>query len=184
MFVHAYVDESYDLTIGVYILTASMVDLTDAEEIRCALRELHAGPRKLHWYESDARHREYLAKSVGALNVRHVSVVGQGRVLRPERARRKCMELLLTCLESINVGVVALEARQGRNNRHDINLIDACRRKKLISRLQANFVGGNDEPLLWLADIACGSVLAAERGVGDYLVQFGNTTRVHRINIA
>ncbi|MBB5153473.1 hypothetical protein [Saccharopolyspora phatthalungensis] len=48
MFVHAYVDESYDLTIGSYILTASIVDLTDAEEIRCTLRELHAGHGKLH----------------------------------------------------------------------------------------------------------------------------------------
>ncbi|MGP4019675.1 hypothetical protein [Saccharopolyspora sp. 5N708] len=41
MFVHAYVDESYDLTIGVYILTASIIDLTNAEDIRCALRDLH-----------------------------------------------------------------------------------------------------------------------------------------------
>ncbi|MEV6231634.1 hypothetical protein AB0L88_27635 [Saccharopolyspora shandongensis] len=181
MFVHAYVDESYDLTIGVYILTASIVDLADAEDIRCTLRDLHTGHGKLHWYKSDSEHRDYLAKGVGALDIRHVSVVGHGHSLRPERARRKCMEVLLASLESINVRVVVLEARQGRNDRHDIDLIDASRRKKLISRLQAMFVGGNDEPLLWLADIACGSVLAAERGIGQYLTQFGDTARVHRI---
>ncbi|MFI0463447.1 DUF3800 domain-containing protein [Saccharopolyspora sp. 5N102] len=184
MFVHAYVDESYDLTIGVYILTASIVNLADAEDLRWTLRDLHTGPRKLHWYKSDAEHRKYLAKGVGALNVRHVSVVGHGQALRPERARRKCMEVLLANLESINVRVVEFEARQGRNNRHDIDLIDACRRKKLIARLQATFVGGNDEPLLWLADIACGSVLAAERGTADYLAQFGDAARLHRIDLA
>ncbi|MGW5642544.1 DUF3800 domain-containing protein [Saccharopolyspora sp. NPDC003752] len=183
MFVHAYVDESYDLTIGVYILTASIVDLADAEDIRCALRDLHAGYGKLHWYKSDSEHREHLAKGVGALDIRHVSVVGHGHAIRPERARRKCMEVLLASLESTSVRAVAFEARQGRNDRHDIDLIDACRRKKLISRLQATFVGGNDEPLLWLADIACGSVLAAERGVAGYLTQFGDTARVHRIEV-
>ncbi|MDA3646086.1 hypothetical protein LZ318_21705 [Saccharopolyspora indica] len=182
MFVHAYVDESYDLTIGVYILTASIVDLTDAEDLRCALRELHAGRQKLHWYKSDAEHREHLAKGVSALNLSHVSIVGRSQGLRPERARRKCMEVLLPRLESIGVRFVVFESRQGRNNRHDTDLIDACRRKKLISHLQATFIGGNDEPLLWLADIACGSALAAARGTDSYLTQFGDTVHLQKID--
>ncbi|SDX59275.1 hypothetical protein SAMN05216215_1012199 [Saccharopolyspora shandongensis] len=183
MFVHAYVDESYDLTIGVYILTASIVDLDDAEEIRCALRELHTGNGKLHWHKSNPEHRRRFSKCLSTLPVRHLIVIGRGRLMSSERARRKCMEALLPSLEDMGVNIVMFEARQRVNDRHDINMVDACRRRKLISRLSVIFAPRDHELLLWLPDVACGTVLAAERGEASYLEQLGDSTQLAGIEI-
>ncbi|MEU6268962.1 hypothetical protein [Saccharopolyspora shandongensis] len=138
MFVHAYVDESYDLTIGVYILTASIVNLDDAEDIRCTLRDLHTGHGKLHWHKSDPERRHRFSKSLSTLPARHLTVIGRGRT-GPERARRKCMEALLPALEDIGIRNAMFEARQRVNDKHDTDTVDACRRKKLISRLSVTF---------------------------------------------
>lgn len=179
----AYVDESYDLGIGVYILTASIVHLADAEETRSMLYTLRTGTRKLHWYKSDPQHRLELAKAVSVLGVSHTAVAGRGQPLVAERARRKCMEVLLPELEYAEVDMTLFEARQNRNNRHDTNMVDACRRKKLIKEgFHATFALPGDEPLLWIPDIACGSVLAAQRGDTSYLEQFGTAIRVLNIN--
>ena len=179
MFLAAYADESYDLPLGVYILTASLVDLTEAEAIRDALHALQSGPGKLHWYDADAVRRLHLAKTVGTLTARHISVVARSASLQAERGRRKCLEALLPELESAGAEQVLLETRQRRNNKHDIDMVDACRRKKLIGeRLHVSFGPPKNEPLLWLPDIACGAALAAERGDDDYLQQFGDSSTV------
>ncbi|MDR7302733.1 hypothetical protein JOF55_002914 [Haloactinomyces albus] len=58
-------------------------------------------------------------------------------------------------------------------------MVDACRRKKLISQgLHVTFAVGTDEPLLWLPDITCGSVLADQRRDASYLEQFGDAARL------
>lgn len=179
MLLAAYVDESYDLTIGVYILTASIIDLTEAEEIRCALHTLRTGAGKLHWYKSDPHRKLDLAKAVGALGLDHLAIIGRGQNLHPERARRKCMERLLPEVESAAVDMVTFEARQSRNDRQDRELIAVCRRKRLLSaRLHATFVPGGTEPLLWVADVACGAALAAQRGELSYLEQFGDSAQL------
>ena len=184
MLLTAYVDESYDLTIGVYILTASIVDGADSAGVLAALHELRPRGGKLHWYESDAAHRLDLAKAVGALELEHMTVIGRGCGARTERARRKCMERLLPDLDGAGVDTVVLEARQQANNRHDINMVDACRRKKLISQgLHVTFALGHVQPLLWLADVACGSVLASQRGEHGYLEQFGEAARIEFVDV-
>lgn len=168
----AYADESYDLNLGVYILTASIVDLRDAEEIRDTLRALKRGGDKLHWSKEPHQRREEIAKTLGDLELLSVSVVARTPHLYAERARRKCMEALLPYVETVRADTVTLESRQHRNNRHDLDMVDACRRKRLISEgLHVTFALPGGEPLLWLPDIVCGAVLAAERADTRYLTQ-------------
>ncbi|MEV5537302.1 hypothetical protein AB0L13_10610 [Saccharopolyspora shandongensis] len=182
MFVHAYVDESYDLTIGVYILTASIVDYSDAEDIRCMLRELRRGGGKLHWSKEPTNRRDEIVKTVSTLSLTTVSVIGSSAALRPERSRRKCMEVLLPELESAGVDAVHFEARQERNNKQDKELIATCRMKRILSnRIQIDFVPGGTEPLLWLPDITCGILLATERGDDSYFEQLGHAARQLKI---
>lgn len=179
VFFAAYVDESYDLNIGVYILTASIVDLADAEEARYVLRSLQQGGEKLHWSKEPQQRRNEVTKAVSALGFASVSVIGSGVHVHAERARRKCMEVLLPELEGAGVETVTFEARQARNDKQDRELIAACRRKRLLSsRLHASFLGGESEPLLRLPDIVCGTVLATQRGDDSYLQQFGSTAHL------
>ncbi|WP_249124450.1 hypothetical protein [Saccharopolyspora erythraea] len=185
MFQAAYVEESYDLALGVYVLTAGIVDLADAEHIRSALRALRPSSGKLHWYESDHSHRLHLAKAVGVLPVGHITVIGRGKQLRAERARRKCMETLLPELDRSAVGPVVFESRQLRNNKQDQELVAVCRRKRLLSgRIQVSFVPGGSEPLLWVADVACGAALADQRGEPACVAQFGAAMSTISISIA
>lgn len=143
------------------------------------MRSLRSGAGKLHWYQSDASRRLDLAKAIGTLDVTHTAVVGHGRRLTTERARRKCMEALLPDLEHSGVDTVTLESRQQRNNRHDIDMVDACRRKKIISQgFHVTFALGMSEPLLWLPDASCGSVLADQRGDSTFMKQLGGTLRM------
>ncbi|QIZ35999.1 hypothetical protein [Saccharopolyspora sp. ASAGF58] len=185
MFVHAYVDESYDLTIGVYILTASIVDLTDAEDIRCMLNGLQQGGGKLHWSKEPPHRRAEIVKAVSAQTVRSVAVVGASRPLFAERGRRKCLERLLPEIEMLGADIVTFETRQERNNKLDTDMVDACRQKRLITnRIRVTFAPGGSEPLLWIPDVACGAALAAERGDRSYLEQLGCNARIIRVSTA
>jgi Protein of unknown function (DUF3800) len=178
----AYVDESYDLTNGFYLLCATVVRLGEAEQIRDALRALRYGSRKLHWQSERHPRRLDLAKSIGSFGADHLVVVGRAKRLRAERARRKCMETLLAELDQRQISIVIFEERQGRNNQRDMELVAACRRKRLITqRLGVDFGAAGSEPLLWLPDIACGAIRAAEHGQGAYLELVEHT--IQRIDI-
>ncbi|MBK0866677.1 hypothetical protein INP57_07675 [Saccharopolyspora sp. HNM0986] len=182
MFLAAYADESYDLPLGVYILTASLVDLTEAEVVRDALYALQSGPHKVHWYKSAERRRADLAKVVQKASFMHNVVIGRGRALKPERARRKCLEALLVELDAMKIDSLLLESRQERNNLLDRQIVSACRRKGLVSQhLHVSFAPGTATPLLWIPDVVCGAVLAAERGNPAYLEMIGDA--VHSIEI-
>ena len=176
MFLAAYADESYDLPLGVYILTASLVDLTEAETIRDALHALQAGAAKLHWSKEPPSRRSEFVKAISSLACVSTVVVGTGIPLHTERARRKCLEALLPEVEASGITMLTAEARQLRNNKLDQQTVAVCRRKRIISDvLHLDFVPGGAEPLLWLPDIVCGAVLAAHRGDGSYLEQLADS---------
>ncbi|KAA5837052.1 hypothetical protein ABT337_27435 [Saccharopolyspora hirsuta] len=181
MFVHAYVDESYDLTIGVYILTATIVDLPDADDFRYLLRSLQQGGEKLHWRKEPPSRRTEITKAIAGTDMLAISVHGHAGALRPERARRKCMEALLPELERAGVSIVQFEARQAQHNKHDSEMVVSCRNKRLITgKLSIDFAPGVFEPLLWLPDAVCGAMLAAQRGDHSYANQLlGQTQLIH-----
>lgn len=183
MYLAAYADESYDLDLGVYVLTASLIDQTEAEPIRAVLRELRSGHHKVHWYKSSERRRLTLIGMASKVAYFHVTVGGRGTGVSAERARRKCLESLLVELAAMKIDHLMLESRQHRDDLRDQQLVMACRRKRLLPHgLHVGFTPGEAEPLLWLPDTVCGAVLAAERGNPIYLAELGDASHVITIS--
>lgn len=157
---HAYVDESEpgggrDHT--AYVLAAVMIRASEAEQVRAAV--LAATPhrmRKLHWYEGlHAQRISWLDLLVRAVQI--VVVRFEGAPARVERRRRRCLERLVWELEQRGVRRVVFESRGVQADDGDRSLIDALRRRGIGRSLRHEHVRGVDEPLIALADLACGA---------------------------
>lgn len=73
--------------------------------------------------------------------------------LKPERARRKCMETLLETLESqYKVNLLILESREKHQNAKDLVLQKYLIKNKTIQKLQIEFKNGKDDARLWIPD--------------------------------
>ncbi|UXZ57697.1 hypothetical protein [Curtobacterium sp. Arg-1] len=139
---------------GAYILGAVTVADRDAERFRdslCAIKPRSA--RKLHWSESDARHRTGI---VGMLCDHPFEAIGVVSVT--DRS--------------------VLESR-GPSDRNDRAHLDALRSRKLVHGLVFEHLPGGREPLLWAADAVCGVVALARRGETAYLEQLDHVLNVH-----
>ena len=180
--VFAYIDESYDLAKGYYVLCATLVDGTETERIREQTRCLSIGSGKIHWHSEGPGRRRLLTDAVTAMDIAHIAVIGRA-ARREERARRKCLEVLLPELDRCEVSSAVLESRQRRKDKLDHALVGACRSKRLISqRLQVLFSPGAAEPLLWLPDIVGGAIHLAETGYSEYVKLIGEKLRVVEID--
>jgi hypothetical protein len=170
--VSAYINESYDLRQGFYILCATLVDSAKCDRIRALTRSLAIGSGKIHWHSEGPKRRWLLALAVAAFDIEHIAVIGRSSRLREERARRKCLETLLVELDRRAVNAALLESRQRGKDKLDTGLVGACRNKRLISqRLQVLFSPGAAEPLLWLPDIVSGALHLAEHGKPEHADQ-------------
>ena len=148
--------------------------------VRDALRELK--PRsasKLHWTESDARHRADIVAAIRALPLTAVGVVAvTDVVVRSERRRRLAIERLVAELTAIGVDRVVFESR-GPSDRHDRAHIDGLRAKKLVSAVRFEHVAGAREPLLWAADAVCGVIALDRRGESQHRTSIGSRLVIH-----
>jgi hypothetical protein len=179
----AYVDESEPGDArdpGAYILGAVTVADRDAERFRDSLRAIKPrSARKLHWSESDARHRTGIVGMLCDHPFEAIGVVSvTDRSVRSERRRRLALEHLILELRAGGVDRVVLESR-GPSDRNDRAHLDALRSRKLIHGLAFEHLPGGREPLLWAADAVCGVVALARRGETTYLEQLGHVLSVH-----
>jgi len=156
----AYVDESEpgggrDHTA---YLVAAVVIAIDAE--LHARRDVEARRparmRKLHWYEALPGQRlswlDLLRHAIEILIIRY-----DGPPARPERRRRRCLERLVHELDSRGVRHLVFESRGPHADRGDQKILDAIRSRGLGVHLRHEHLRGSEEPLLALADIACGA---------------------------
>ena len=81
---------------------------------------------------------------------------------KQERARRKCLELLLPLLEAAGVGMLVLESRNEVQNKRDRELVMSARRKHLITRIDLSHEPGEGQPMLWVPDQVVGALGAVE----------------------
>ncbi|WP_395817131.1 hypothetical protein [Curtobacterium flaccumfaciens] len=155
----AYVDESepgggWDHT--AYVLAAVIMRINGEDDAREAVRR--ATPRrmrKLHWYEALGEQRlswlDLLRHAVAIVVVRYT-----GRPARTERRRRRCLERLAWELDQRGVSRVVFESRGPARDAGDASMMESLRGRGLGAELQYEHVRGGVEPLLSLADIACG----------------------------
>ncbi|MFJ3384876.1 MULTISPECIES: hypothetical protein [unclassified Curtobacterium] len=179
----AYVDESEPGDArdpGAYILAAVLVAEAAADDVRSALVALKPrSAKKLHWTESDARHRERIVAEVTAAPVTFIGVVAVLDVLaRSERRRRITFERLLLELTAVGVDRVVLESR-GPADRFDRQHVDALRSRRLLVDVRVDHMPGAAEPLLWAADAMCGVIAADRQDSGQYRVAVGAKLVVH-----
>ncbi|MFS0731186.1 hypothetical protein ABC270_14075 [Curtobacterium sp. 1P10AnD] len=156
----AYCDESEPgggLDHSTYILAAVVVDDSERDSLRRTVERLRpARMRKLHWYEAIEvqRHtwRGLLRLAVATIIVRY-----DGAPARAERRRRRCLERLVFELESRAVRHVTIESRGPALDRADRRVLDAFRTQGAGRSIVWDHARGDAEPLLALADIACGA---------------------------
>ena len=160
---YAYVDESEPgggLDHTVYVIAAVVIAVEDAGTARAAVRQ--ATPRrmrKLHWYEALPGQRlswlDLLGCAVEVLVVRY-----EGPVARVVRRRRRCLERLMWELERRGVRGVVLETRGPARDRDDRSMLHAPRDRDIGRTVRWGHAHATDEPLLALADVACGAHVA------------------------
>lgn len=178
----AYVDESEPgggLDHTSYVLAAVVVVQHQVESARDAVRSATPSRmRKLHWYEALRMQRiswlDLLAVAAAVLVVRY-----DGAPARAERRRRACLERLVWELETRGVRHVVLESRGTSHDAADRSMLDALRRRGIGRSVRYEHVRGTDEPLVALADLACGayaSGLHQEIGAEVVVVRRGNPT--------
>lgn len=173
----AYMDESIRRTPGGFYLLALAVVVTDdldsaRHNVRSVLR-----PRqpRFHWRnESDTSRAAMLAQL--AMNSPKLILGYAGRPLpgRQARARALCLERATWDLHSHAIPHLVIESREQRNDNRDAATIERARRAgKASPTLTYAFERPGNEPLLWLADAACGAIAAH---LGD-----GNSTYIDQL---
>ena len=140
-----------------YVLASVVVRDDRLEDARAAVAA--ATPRrmrKLHWYEALAGQRvswlTLLQFAVSVLVIRY-----DGVPARAERRRRRCIERMVHELQVRQVSCLVLESRGSGRDAHDAAMIESLRSRGVGAELRYEQVRGSDEPLLALADIACGA---------------------------
>ncbi|MET3636996.1 DUF3800 domain-containing protein [Curtobacterium oceanosedimentum] len=156
----AYVDESEPgggLAHTVYVMAAVLVADDRTDELRAAVRmTTPERMRKLHWYEALLSQRltwiGLLAHAISVVVVRY-----GGAPARAERRRRRCIERLIWELEQRDVPSVVIESRGRARDAGDVSMLESLRDRGVGRSVRYEHVRGVDEPLLALADIACGA---------------------------
>ncbi len=167
----AFADESLRVRDGLYILAAVIVADADADRYRDALRALRQTRQaRLHWRDENSKRRSLLAAAVRHMPQAGLVVVASGMTPgRQERARRKCIERILTGLAGRQIPNVVFERRHPELDARDRVLVAALRRQASIpATLAISWQPASAEPLLWLADIAAGTAALAQTGDDTY----------------
>jgi hypothetical protein len=167
----AYVDESLRVREGLYVLAAVIVADAEADGHREALRKLlYRRQLRLHWRDESSRRRRQLIAAVCRLRHTGAVVIAGGVAAgRQERARRKCIERLLSELSSRGIARVVFERRHKELDARDRAMVAALQRQQsLPAALRASWEPATTEPLLWLPDIAAGAASLAETGHDTY----------------
>nr|WP_148286156.1 hypothetical protein [Curtobacterium sp. B8] len=112
--------------------------------------------KKLHWYEAIEAQR-YTWRGLLGLAVAIIIVRYEGSPARAGRRRRRCLERLVYELESRAVRHLTLESRGPALDRADRRALDAFRTQGVGRSVVWEHARGDSEPLLALADIACGA---------------------------
>lgn len=151
MTIHAFIDESRRG--NQYLMAVALVDPANLEPVRKRLRQLLLrGERELHFYKQNDRRRRELSEQVARLPFTALVYTSTCR-RADEPARRACLTQLTNDLLARKAHRMVLDSRESRD--HD----DRAVIKHLISaepghpQLVYEHFRGQNEPLLWLADI-------------------------------
>ncbi len=178
----AYVDESMRQRRDdacVYVLAAVIVDDARAESLREQLKRLRSGKNTvLHWRKESPVRQLLIAQTIHDLDVASIVTVCLYNA-KDERARRHCLDRLLTELAPHAIGNVTLESRRAHRDKHDHALLTALRRSHRIPLdMAVTWDLAASEPLLWLPDAIAGAVTWWFDGQDEYLKVLGTQVEI------
>ena len=135
----------------------------------CSLREEHireildplkpVKASKLHWRDMTSSEKQRSITTINTLGLTQIVVIGLPLAGRAERARRKCMEVLLPILETRGVNNLVCESRDEHQDVLDFQFIQALRSRRIITpRLRVDFVSGRSDARLWIPDQILGAI--------------------------
>ncbi len=181
----AWADESGsipELDPGAYVMAAALCDECDVVEVRSAMKALQLAEPKVHWHGSSAQRRIELVEAVRALPVTGFVVVHVQAGASDRRHRRKALEYLLPQLAGMPCSTITLESR-GQLDASDLDMLQKLRSGRVVEpTLRIEHAIGRTEPVLWVADVVCGSVVQARVGNDRYLTAFGGAVEVATIS--
>lgn len=161
----AWCDESMRKVEGepTYYLLASIERSYDEGAIALLEAAKPSGAKKLHWRDLGLDAQARSLHVIAGMDLQQFCVSARPMNMRKqERARRKCLELLLPLLEAAGVGMLVLESRNDAQNKMDRELVMSARRKHLITRIDLSHQPGGGQPMLWVPDQVVGALGAVE----------------------
>ena len=154
-----------------YMLGATVVK-GDCSRALSALAKLKPPTAaKLHWRDMGYRAQRKSLEIISELEL--TCTVAIARPLdgkRQERARRKCLERLITTLEEAGGRSLILETRDDALDRRDIDFVKNAKASMRIGSLSVAHADATSYPQLWIPDQLIGAM-------GDTLTHTGNWNR-------
>ena len=142
----------------IYLLGATIFSEDPAHTLEALKRLQPPGARKLHWRDlgrqTQKRSLEAIAK---AQQTTHIVVASPLKSNKQERARRKCLQKMLTELENQGIDKLILESRKPVLNNKDIDFLLYLRRSGIISKIELEHIEAKDNPRLLVPDQVLGA---------------------------
>lgn len=166
----AYTDESFHEAAngGFYVLAAAMFAPAALGDVRDVVMSLRGRRKvdKLHWSQMDRREQVEAAKRLADAGGAYlVAVATPVPRRRQERARARCMTVLVGELYGRGVTRMVAESRQEVLDRRDVETVRGARfGLPRGTRFHISHMPGALEPVLWAADIVAGAVRLDRQG--------------------
>lgn len=141
-----------------YLVAASILEKKPLSQIN-KLKEL-APPnsKKVHWRDMGVNKQSSALQIVAEIpQSTYVVIAAPIKPNRQERARRKCLEVLLPYLESDNVEVLTLESRGDFLDKKDIDFLFYLRRAGIVSSIDVTHATGTADLCLSVPDQILGA---------------------------
>lgn len=153
-----------------YYMGACVCDLEEPDIRRQLLTVTKKKVKKLHWRDMTPTEKRRSIPIISALSLPHIVVAAAPlSEVSPERARRKCLELMLPVLEQeYGVTHLILESREPSQDERDFALVRGLRSRHFINQLRVDFASGTSDARLWIADQVLGAVGDTARGSGNF----------------
>ena len=152
----------------VYLIAATY--RTDGGDVDASALEAMRpkGAHKLHWRDMGDKTKIEAMEAVAGIGAQHTIVMGC-RMPRnkQERARRKCLEILLPHLESLGITRYVLESRGHAKDGDDVALLLSLRMKGMCGGIDLAHEEGYKDSRLWVPDQVLGAYGDMRSGVGE-----------------
>ena len=153
----AYVDESIRMAADPpTYLVAATIPMQDGQ-LAPFEALFQRGARKLHWRDMPPPLRKKSVRTIAKMD--HLTTVVAAAPLdyrKQERARKKCLGILLPALEELGVSQAILESRDRKGDLRDVETAKYLRRQGTISEIRVSHAG-TEEHGLWLPDQILGA---------------------------